>query len=220
MPRLPRLDLPGIPQHIVQRGNDRQPCFYQPADYLRYLTELRELSRHLQCAIHAYVLMTNHVHLLVTPAEAGAVPRLMQSLGRRASRIRSRRSSAAARGLRRSAGRLGGHKCTLTPVSGARPLCDRRRFPRCDQAVHARSARARRDRFQDAIEAQVARRAACADRKAAPTLIIGSGLTPGSRGTAIRRSAATALGADQHIAPRTPAVSRNNPWRGSLPMKP
>jgi putative transposase len=83
MPRQPRLDLPGIPQHVVQRGNDRRPCFFQPIDRVRYLDELREAATRHGCAIHAYVLMTNHVHLLVTPAQAGRVGRMMQALGRR-----------------------------------------------------------------------------------------------------------------------------------------
>ena len=83
MARMPRLDLPGIPQHIVQRGNDRQPCFADAADYLRYHQELREAARKYGCALHAYVLMTNHVHLLLTPAADGSPARLMQSFGRR-----------------------------------------------------------------------------------------------------------------------------------------
>src|SRR5207342_769567 len=83
MARLPRLDLPGIPQHIVQRGNDRQPCFADNADYLRYRQELGEAAFKHGCALHAYVLMTNHVHLLVTPAEPGAASRMTQAIGRR-----------------------------------------------------------------------------------------------------------------------------------------
>ena len=83
MPRPTRLDLPGVTQHVIQRGNDRQPCFFVEADYLRYRTDLRELARRECCAVHAYVLMTNHVHLLMTPAVSGAVARVMQSLGRR-----------------------------------------------------------------------------------------------------------------------------------------
>lgn len=78
-----RIDIPGIPQHVIQRGNDRQPCFFADADYLRYRTDLREIALREGCAIHAYVLMTNHVHLLVTPASQGAIGRMMQSLGRR-----------------------------------------------------------------------------------------------------------------------------------------
>jgi putative transposase len=83
MARQPRLDLPGIPQHLVQRGNDRQACFAAAADYQRYLQDLREASCKHDCAIHAYVLMTNHVHLLVTPTSAGAISRMMQAVGRR-----------------------------------------------------------------------------------------------------------------------------------------
>lgn len=83
MPRQPRIDLPGIAQHVVQRGNDRQPCFFTGHDYLRYLADLRELAAQADVAIHAYVLMTNHVHLLMTPPQAGLIGRLMQALGRR-----------------------------------------------------------------------------------------------------------------------------------------
>ena len=83
MARQPRLDLPGITQHVIQRGNDRQPCFGAEDDYRFYLDELSEAARRFACALHAYVLMTNHAHLLVTPAERGAVSRMMQALGRR-----------------------------------------------------------------------------------------------------------------------------------------
>lgn len=83
MARLPRLDLPGIPQHVVQRGNDRQPCFGCDEDYLRYRQELGEAAQRFACQLHAYVLMTNHVHLLVTPTEPKAISRMMQAIGRR-----------------------------------------------------------------------------------------------------------------------------------------
>ena len=83
MARQPRLDLPGIPRHVVQRGNDRQACFAADADYLCNMQELREASSKDGCAVHAYVLMTNHVHLLVTPASTGAISRMMQAVGRR-----------------------------------------------------------------------------------------------------------------------------------------
>ncbi len=82
MPRQPRLDIAHIPQHIVQRGNDRQPCFFNDVDRERYLQELRELALREHCAVHAYVLMTNHVHLLMTPSAVGQIGHLMQSLGR------------------------------------------------------------------------------------------------------------------------------------------
>jgi putative transposase len=83
MARRPRVDLPGIPQHVVQRGNDRQPCFFADADRHGYLQNLREIAPRERCQVHAYVLMTNDVHLLITPEESGQVARLMQALGRR-----------------------------------------------------------------------------------------------------------------------------------------
>ena len=64
MARLPRFDLPGIPQHIVQRGNNRLPCFLDDADRARYRQLLREALFATGCQLHAYVLMDNHVHLL------------------------------------------------------------------------------------------------------------------------------------------------------------
>ena len=82
MARQPRLDLPGIPQHIVQRGNNRLPCFLDDADRARYLDLLREALLATRYRLHAYVLMDNHVHLLVTAPEAGALAQLMQKLGR------------------------------------------------------------------------------------------------------------------------------------------
>lgn len=72
-----------MPQHVIQRGNDRKNCFFQRVDYLRYLQALTDASTIRQCRIHAYVLMSNHVHLLVTPDETGAVGRMMQTLGRK-----------------------------------------------------------------------------------------------------------------------------------------
>ncbi len=82
MARLPRPDLAGIPQHIVQRGNNRMPCFLDDEDRQRYLQGLCEGLLRYRCSLHAYVLMSNHVHLLLTPMEAGAISRLMQTFGR------------------------------------------------------------------------------------------------------------------------------------------
>ena len=82
MARLPRFDLPGMPQHIVQRGNNRLPCFLDDADRARYRQLLREALLATGCQLHAYVLMDNHVHLLATPPEAGDIARMMQKLGR------------------------------------------------------------------------------------------------------------------------------------------
>jgi len=83
MPRQPRYRIPGLPQHVVQRGNDRQATFYRPPDYFIYKNYLQEAAASHSCQIHAYVLMTNHVHLLVTPAAEDSIPQLMQALGRR-----------------------------------------------------------------------------------------------------------------------------------------
>ena len=83
MPRRPRILIPDYPLHIVQRGINREPCFFAEDDYQCYLYWLKEAAHDCGCAIHAYVLMTNHVHLLLTPSESGAPARLMQSLGRR-----------------------------------------------------------------------------------------------------------------------------------------
>jgi putative transposase len=83
MPRRPRIHLDGVPLHIVQRGHNREPCFFSEEDYCSYLYWLGEALGEAECALHAYVLMTNHVHLLLTPRKAQAVPRLIISLGRR-----------------------------------------------------------------------------------------------------------------------------------------
>ncbi len=83
MPRLGRLFLPDQPLHIIQRGNDRQRIFFRADDYALYRHWLAEAAREYGLAIHAYVLMTNHVHLLATPARAEGAARTLQSLGRR-----------------------------------------------------------------------------------------------------------------------------------------
>ena len=83
MPRQPRYPLAGIPQHVIQRGNNRQTTFYANGDYHFYLNCLREAADRHDCHIHAYVLMTNHVHLLMTPQQPGAIAKVMQSVGRR-----------------------------------------------------------------------------------------------------------------------------------------
>lgn len=82
MARLPRLYVEGCLQHIVQRGNNRDVCFYADADYAFYLQQLKLASKKYDVAVHAFVLMTNHVHLLVTPSSQYAASRMMQSLGR------------------------------------------------------------------------------------------------------------------------------------------
>ncbi len=67
MPRQPRFVLLGHPQHVIIRGNNRDPIFYADQDYQFYLDKLKQACDKHQCDIHAYVLMTNHVHLLITP---------------------------------------------------------------------------------------------------------------------------------------------------------
>ncbi|TVP87424.1 MAG: transposase [Pseudomonadaceae bacterium] len=83
MPRRPRFFMPGCPLHIIQRGNNRAPCFLHESDYTSYLHFMQEAAEHYQVAIHAFVLMTNHVHLLATPSDDIGISRMMQTLGRR-----------------------------------------------------------------------------------------------------------------------------------------
>src|SRR3954468_9233999 len=83
MARQPRLIVPDIALHIVQRGVDRQDCFSDETDRLVYLSLLRELCAETHCAVHAYCLMTNHVHLLLTPAASNAPSVLMRKVGQR-----------------------------------------------------------------------------------------------------------------------------------------
>ncbi len=83
MARGGRYFLPGQPLHVIQRGNNRQAIFFDDGDPARYRDWLAEAAVAYGCAVHAYVLMTNHVHLLVTPETAESLPRAMQSLGRR-----------------------------------------------------------------------------------------------------------------------------------------
>ena len=82
MARLPRFVIPGQPQHVIQRGNDRQAIFRVEQDYSFYLEKLQEAAEKHQCDIHAYVLMTNHVHLLITPHTETGIGKTLQSIGR------------------------------------------------------------------------------------------------------------------------------------------
>jgi putative transposase len=82
MPRLPRFFVPGLPLHVIQRGNDRTPIFGGPDDRAFFQRCLDYAARDHAAAIHAYVLMSNHVHLLVSPSCASSVPKMMQSIGR------------------------------------------------------------------------------------------------------------------------------------------
>ena len=83
MARLPRLTVPGYPHHIIQRGNNRQPIFSGEADYRLLLELIDEHARKQHVAVHAYVLMSNHFHLLATPETEEGIPQMMQAVGRR-----------------------------------------------------------------------------------------------------------------------------------------
>lgn len=83
MPRRARVMLPNVPVHMIQRGNNRQACFFADDDYRCYLEWLREYAKIESCRVHAYVLMTNHVHLLLTAKTVDGPGRLMKRLGQR-----------------------------------------------------------------------------------------------------------------------------------------
>jgi putative transposase len=83
MPRIARSVLAGLPLHVVQRGINRQPCFFSDSDYSIYLGFLTEFAVRFGCSLHAYCLMTNHVHLLLTPEAPDSCALLMKNLGQR-----------------------------------------------------------------------------------------------------------------------------------------
>lgn len=83
MPRRPRVAVVGVPVHLIQRGHNRDACFFADEDYALYLDHLAELCAKFGCAVHAYVLMTNHVHLLLTPQDRDGASLLMNHLGQR-----------------------------------------------------------------------------------------------------------------------------------------
>ena len=83
MPRKPRMYKPGMPCHVIQRGNNREASFFSDQDYQFYLECLYDASQKYGVLVHAYVLMTNHVHLLMTPLKVGSLSLTMQSIGRR-----------------------------------------------------------------------------------------------------------------------------------------
>ena len=82
MARLPRLTLPDLPHHVIQRGNNRQPVFVDQKDYEKFLVLLAESTIRFGVSLHAYVLMGNHFHLLATPSTGDGLPKLMQAVGR------------------------------------------------------------------------------------------------------------------------------------------
>lgn len=83
MPRRPRLTLANVPLHVIQRGNNRQTCFFAEEDYCLYLAWLTKYAHESGCQVHAYVLMTNHVHLLISADRIDSAGSLMKSLGQR-----------------------------------------------------------------------------------------------------------------------------------------
>ena len=82
MPRLPRFVLVGHPQHVIVRGNNREPIFYTDEDYKFYLEKLKLACEKHDCELHAYVLMTNHIHLLISPNKKNGISKVIQMLGR------------------------------------------------------------------------------------------------------------------------------------------
>jgi putative transposase len=82
MARLPRLIVPNQPHHVIQRGNNRQHIFLDDEDYLNFLKWMREAARLFKVAIHAFVLMPNHIHLLVSPGDTSGLAKMMQWIGR------------------------------------------------------------------------------------------------------------------------------------------
>ena len=96
MPRRARLVIPCIPWHIIERGNNRSACFYDTGDYQFYLDTLSEQAVNSDCDIHAFCLMTNHVHLLLTPNVNDSAASLMKQLGQCYAQFINRTSTIAA----------------------------------------------------------------------------------------------------------------------------
>jgi putative transposase len=82
MARLPRLVIPNQPHHVIQRGNDRQLIFRDDEDHQRFLGWLKDSAKEFKVAVHAYVLMPNHLHLMASPSDAGGLAQMMQRVGR------------------------------------------------------------------------------------------------------------------------------------------
>lgn len=82
MARLPRIVLTGHPQHVIVRGNNREPIFIADEDYRFYLDKLQDACAKHECDLHAYVLMTNHIHLLITPHREDSISKALQMMGR------------------------------------------------------------------------------------------------------------------------------------------
>ncbi len=91
MPRHARILLQGYPLHIVQRGHDRQACFFERYDCINYLESLRIHAETCRCSIHAYVLMTNHVHLLLSAEDVARIPQLMKAVAQKHAQLLNKR---------------------------------------------------------------------------------------------------------------------------------
>lgn len=120
MARLSRFFLPNQPMHVIHRGKDGRKVFFGKGDYARYRGWLGEAAAKYGCAIHAYALLPNEIQLLATPRTAEALPRLLQSLGRR----HTRRVNAA-RGLE---GARWEGRYRAAPIEAGRHLLDCMRF--------------------------------------------------------------------------------------------
>ncbi len=83
MPRRPRTLLPNVPVHIVQRGASREAVFFEDEDYKAYASWMKEAAQAYDIAVHAFVLMTNHIHILLTAQNTENVSKFMQHIGRR-----------------------------------------------------------------------------------------------------------------------------------------
>lgn len=83
MPRRARVLMPGVPLHLIQRGNNRSVCFFSDDDYIFYMELLAEQASKSGCEVHAWCLMSNHVHLLVSPQEQSSAGSLMKGIGQR-----------------------------------------------------------------------------------------------------------------------------------------
>ena len=108
MPGRPRIHLAGISLHLVQRGHNRDACFFAEDDYVDYRHWLDEALMLTRCGLHAYALVSNPVHLLLTPPDPRDVPRLMISLGRRCVQYsnRTHRRTGALRDSRNPSSRV------------------------------------------------------------------------------------------------------------------
>lgn len=109
MPRRARLLLPGYPLHLIQRGHNRQPCFFQRSDYIAYLRWLEEYSTFYGGAIHAYVLMTNHVHLLATMDDVTMLAPMMKAIAQNYAQYSNR--------CRKRTGSVWEHRFRSSPVT-------------------------------------------------------------------------------------------------------